>query len=203
MGAPLGETGTTTPTGGQESTIPTPPSTGQSNTPSAPTFTQADLDRVVADRLSREKAKYADYDALKQRAEAWDKFEAESQTQQQKDLALAVKEAEQAAYGKAREEYGSRLVEAHLSAAAAGRLTEAALAALLAGVNKQVFLTEAGEIDAAKVTSFIDGIAPTTPTRPGGFGQGPRSGQPRPGLDSGAALYDARHAKGSAPPLFS
>ncbi|EEX49269.1 hypothetical protein GCWU000246_00001, partial [Jonquetella anthropi E3_33 E1] len=29
------------------------------------TFTQADVDRVVADRLERERKKYADYDALK------------------------------------------------------------------------------------------------------------------------------------------
>jgi hypothetical protein len=34
------------------------------------TFTQADLDRVVADRLARERAKYADYDELKTAAQA-------------------------------------------------------------------------------------------------------------------------------------
>lgn len=32
-------------------------------------FTQADVDRIVADRLSRERAKYADYDDLKAKAE--------------------------------------------------------------------------------------------------------------------------------------
>lgn len=41
--------------------------------PSVDTFTQADVDRIVADRLKRErettKAKYADYEALKAQAE--------------------------------------------------------------------------------------------------------------------------------------
>lgn len=36
-------------------------------------FTQADVDRIVADRLKRERAKYADYDELKEKAEAADK----------------------------------------------------------------------------------------------------------------------------------
>lgn len=34
----------------------------------AKTFTQADLDRIVAERVSRERGKYADYDDLKKRA---------------------------------------------------------------------------------------------------------------------------------------
>lgn len=32
------------------------------------TFTQSDVDRIVADRLARERSKYADYDDLKQKA---------------------------------------------------------------------------------------------------------------------------------------
>lgn len=46
--------------------------TQPSTTPTEPEkkFTQADLDRVVADRLTRERAKYADYDELKTQAQA-------------------------------------------------------------------------------------------------------------------------------------
>lgn len=46
--------------------------TQPSTTPPEPEkkFTQADLDRVVADRLARERGKYADYDELKQQAQA-------------------------------------------------------------------------------------------------------------------------------------
>ena len=32
------------------------------------TFTQADIDRIVADRLSRERSKFSDYDDLKNHA---------------------------------------------------------------------------------------------------------------------------------------
>lgn len=42
----------------------------QPNTDPEKKFTQADLDRVVADRLTRERAKFADYDELKQAAQA-------------------------------------------------------------------------------------------------------------------------------------
>lgn len=45
-------------------TSPTPPTEPEKK------FTQADLDRVVADRLSRERAKFSDYDDLKKAAEA-------------------------------------------------------------------------------------------------------------------------------------
>jgi hypothetical protein len=46
--------------------------TQPSTTPTEPEkkFTQADLDRVVADRLNRERAKYADYDELKEAVKA-------------------------------------------------------------------------------------------------------------------------------------
>lgn len=41
------------------------------------TFTQAEVDEIVKDRLARERAKYADYDALAEKAEAYDAREAE------------------------------------------------------------------------------------------------------------------------------
>lgn len=43
----------------------------QETTPEGNTFTQEQLDAIIADRLSREKAKYADYEALKKDAEAY------------------------------------------------------------------------------------------------------------------------------------
>lgn len=38
------------------------------DTPDSKTFTQADIDRIVADRVDRERKKYADYNDLKSRA---------------------------------------------------------------------------------------------------------------------------------------
>jgi hypothetical protein len=212
MSQPTSETSTTTPPGGQDTsttTSSTPP-TGEPNTGSGgqKTFTQGDVDRLIDQRFAKVKAQYADYDQLKERAEQWDTFVNENRSEQEKALEKAKKDAEKTAYDKARTEFGSRLVDAHLVAAAAGRLSDTALAALLAGVNKTAFLTETGDIDTAKVTTFIDGIAPKpdeSPNghRPGGFGQGPRVGQPKAGLEAGAAVYEARHAKGAAAPLFT
>lgn len=44
-----------------------------SNSNSGGGFTQADVDRIVADRLARERGKYADYDELKRKAADADK----------------------------------------------------------------------------------------------------------------------------------
>lgn len=210
MSQPNGEPGTTTPQGGQEQQSNTG-STTQSQQPNTATetqsFTQADVDRIVTERLNREKTKYGDYDQLKERAAQWDKFVDESKSDQEKALDEARKAAEASAYAKARGEFGGQLVEATLRAAATGRLPEGALNALLAGVDKTLFLTDQGSVDTSKVTQFIDGIAPakTASGAPGGFGQGPRTGTPKAGLDAGRAAWESRHPKdgASVPPLFT
>ncbi|MGE7271360.1 scaffolding protein [Brevibacillus panacihumi] len=43
----------------------------------AKTFTQEDLDKIVADRIARERKKYADYDEIKKKAEEFEQAEAE------------------------------------------------------------------------------------------------------------------------------
>lgn len=48
------------------------------------TFSQADVDRIVADRLQRERQKYVDYDALKDKATKFDELEEASKTELQK-----------------------------------------------------------------------------------------------------------------------
>ena len=46
-----------------------PAGTTEPDTGTTETFTQADVDRIVRERVQRERAKYADYDALKAKAE--------------------------------------------------------------------------------------------------------------------------------------
>lgn len=70
-GATSTEAAPTAGTGGQSGTF-TPPAT------------QADLDRIIADRLSRERAKFADYDDLKAKAAEHDKAVEASKTEAQK-----------------------------------------------------------------------------------------------------------------------
>lgn len=54
------------------------------------TFTQAEVDAIVGDRLKRERGKYADYDAIKEKADKFDAFEEQNQS----DLQKAVERAD-------------------------------------------------------------------------------------------------------------
>lgn len=49
-----------------------------------PPASQADLDKIIADRLSRERGKFADYDDLKTKAEKLDELEAAGKTEVEK-----------------------------------------------------------------------------------------------------------------------
>lgn len=83
-------TGEPTPTEGARQDI-----TGQSGQ----TFTQADVDRIVAERLARERAKYGDYKQLKAKAAELDQLKEAEKTaveRLQSQLSEAVARAEQA-----------------------------------------------------------------------------------------------------------
>jgi hypothetical protein len=58
------------------------------------TFTQADLDRIVADRLGRERSKYGDYDSLKAQAEELAKLKDAQASDAEKATKQAAKDAE-------------------------------------------------------------------------------------------------------------
>lgn len=53
-------------------------------TPVERTFTQAEVDAIVGDRLKRDRARYADYDALKEKAARLDAIEEASKSELQK-----------------------------------------------------------------------------------------------------------------------
>lgn len=57
---------------------------GESGTYTPPA-SQADMDRIIADRLSRERGKYADYDDLKAKAEKFDQAEAANLSELEKE----------------------------------------------------------------------------------------------------------------------
>lgn len=52
-------------------------------------FTQAELDKIVGERLARDRAKYADYDDLKAKAAKYDEFEEANKTELQKQTERA------------------------------------------------------------------------------------------------------------------
>ena len=60
------------------------------------TFTQEDVDRVVSDRLTRERGKYADYDDLKVKAAEYDKAQDAAKSAEQRAAEQAQKAADDA-----------------------------------------------------------------------------------------------------------
>lgn len=63
------------------STAPEPPAQGEQQ---SQTFTQADVDRIVQERLKRAESKYADYADLKAKASKLDEIEAANQSELEK-----------------------------------------------------------------------------------------------------------------------
>lgn len=57
---------------------------GQEQEQEERTFTQAELDAIVGDRLKRDRAKYADYDSLKEKAQKYDEQVEASKSELQK-----------------------------------------------------------------------------------------------------------------------
>lgn len=92
-------------TAGTGTVAGTPPASGGSGTTGGgqqtgsqeKTFTQSDVDRIVSERLAREREKYRDYDQVKADAEAWRK----QQEGQKTELQKAQEKAQQAEAQKA------------------------------------------------------------------------------------------------------
>lgn len=94
------------PAGAQNTGDPNPNAGGGSQSPPAggggQTFTQAELERILGERLAREREKYKDYEDLKKKAAEFDKWqeaqksdlqkaqEAAKKAQEERDRALAT-----------------------------------------------------------------------------------------------------------------
>ena len=120
------------------------------------------FDRIVETRLNRERAKFGNLtpeqlEELRTKAEAHDKMQYDLSSEHEKALADAKTQtaADVAAV------YVPKLINAELRAASAGRISADDLTKALEFVDPEKFLTDNGEdIDPAKITAFIDGIAP-------------------------------------------
>ena len=78
--------------------------TVQQETVQEKTFNQAELDKIVGERLAREREKYADYEALKEKASRLDTIEEANKTELQKATEKATKlESELSALKKEKE----------------------------------------------------------------------------------------------------
>lgn len=133
----------------------------------------------------------ADYSELKAKAEKLAEIEAANMTEQQKAVADAAKEARESTL----REVGSRLVDAQFTVAAAGRMDEERLKALLDGVDRSRFMKDDGSADADRVKAFVDSVAPQQKQQEQRheFGQGSRQGSTVPSVEAGMDLYKQLH----------
>lgn len=198
-------------------TDPTTPNQTPETPPAAPVTPEPSVDESgypantpVAEMTDKQAAAYwksksrqwenrtkgmADYDTLKSTAEQYAKLVEASKT----DAEKAIDAAKADARSEVLREVGSRLVDAEITAASAGRMTDNMRTALLQGLDRTRFLTDSGEVDSEKVKTFVDGIVPANatpaPAAPVDLGQGKRGSNSTPSLADGVSLYDQRHPK--------
>lgn len=136
--------------------------TGSGNGDGGKTFSQVDLDRIVADRVARERAKYADYADLK-------RFKASAMT----DAEKAVADAEARGKASALTESGQRLARAELKAAAvAAGVDKATLDGFLEFADLKRFVGDDGEPDSKAIASAVKKLGGD---RPANFDGGART----------------------------
>lgn len=133
------------------------------------TFRQEDVDRIVADRIAREKAKYADYGDLKRRAAA-------AMSDQEK----AIAEAEQRGRSAAQQASGVRLARAELRAAAAGQVPAEALDGFLEYADLNRFIGEDGEPNEKAIKAAIAKLGAGQKTSSTNYDGGARGSAARP-----------------------
>lgn len=127
--------------------------TGKEFTPPA---SQADLDKMIEARLNRERARFADYDSLKEKATQFDQLSAASQT----DLERAANEARETARRETLAAAVPQLVRAEFKAAAKGVLDQDQLDALLEDLDLMKYADETGQVDEDRVARKVAALAP-------------------------------------------
>lgn len=167
-----------------------------------PPATQDELNRIINDRLARERQKYANHDELAAKAARLDELEAKNAS----DLDKAVAKARDEGKAEERAASNTRLVSAELRAlAAAAKFRNPADVVALLGAEKVagVKVNADGTIDAAAAKVLVEDLAKDRPylvddgaaqqhgVVPGaGVGDaGKQAAQPSPGMGSLRAAY--------------
>jgi glucose/arabinose dehydrogenase len=138
---------------------PAPEAETSETSPTAPVEEAAKPDQKVFDeayvkQLRGEAAKYRS--EAKNAAEELEKLRKAAMSEQER----AIVEARAEGRLSAMSEFGARVVDAEIRAAAAGRFTDGQMRVLLQGLNRSAFLAEDGSVDEKSVHEFVDGIAP-------------------------------------------
>jgi hypothetical protein len=124
-----------------------------------PPSSQADLDRIINDRLARERAKFADHADLKAKAARLDQIEAANAT----DLEKAVKAAKAEGENEAATRANARIIKSEARAlAAAAQFRDPADAVAFLDLGS-VRVSDDGEVDGAAVKGMLDDLAKAKP----------------------------------------
>lgn len=133
------------------------------------TFTQAELDQKIGERLARERAKLGDVEDLKRKAEAFEKLEEEQKTALEKAVDKAKAEAEANAKTERDTFWKAKLLTAQVQAAAAGKLADPADAVTLLDLSG-LELDDEGKLDEKKIAAAIDALLEKKPYLAAGNG---------------------------------
>jgi hypothetical protein len=181
---------------------PPPPADPPTDPPADPpkddkTFTQADVDRIVADRLARAKPK--DYDDLKAKASKLDELEAASATEQEKAVKAAREETEKTVRAEVQRE---RVLD-RVEVLAAKDFADAEDARLRLAGRADEFVGKDGSVDGDAIKAALGTLLKDKPhlaakgARPtGDADQGPRPHQDKDvgtGRSRLAAAYAAKN----------
>lgn len=163
-------------------------SDGDGKSSDSKTFTQADVERMIGERLARERSKtsekLADYDQLKSAAEELATIKEAQATETEKQLKAAAKDTE----AKVRAELEPRMLR--LEVALAKGLPEDLAAKVLSAAKRLVGATRE-ELEADAAEFFAAAPITTTSPPPQDFGQGTRGGNGTGGgsVDAGREMY--------------
>lgn len=182
------EATTTAETAAPEATTTTETATSEKLTP--PPELQAIIDKERQTARDAEKARKAAVKEL-------DDLRQKTMTADEKTVADAKAEGRAAALV----EVGGKVARAEIRAAAAGRLDADALNVLLDGIDVAKFIDDNGEVDAAKVTAFVNGITPepdetTVDKTFVDLGQGARGSNANASLNGDPLLRDLKSKLG-------
>lgn len=127
---------------------------GSESSEESRTFTQEELDRIVGERLARERKNLGDVDELRRKAEEFDRLEEERKSELEKERDRAAKEAEQRTRDELEPTWKKRLLRSEIRAVAAGKLADPNDAISLLDLDK-FELDEDGNVDEEKVAKAI------------------------------------------------
>jgi hypothetical protein len=150
------------------------------------TFTQAELDALIRDRLARERNKYANYDALVAKAEKLDAIEEAQKSELQKAQEAVEKAEREREAGLARA--NERLIRAEFIAAASRLQVKHPADAFALADRSAIAVTEDGKVAGVKeaVEALVENGRlplmgkPKAPDLEGGAGSGKRASDSKP-----------------------